>query len=110
MNAIIDRHGLPGRTDRTITDRERLYEELETVRERGFARNDGEEVRGIRAVGAPILTGDDSVLGAISISGPESRLQGDRFEEELPTRVMSAANVIEVNLNTAVEESQFPSF
>lgn len=110
LEAIIERHGLPGRTERTITSMDRLREELATVREQGFARNDGEEVRGIRAVGAPILDHDGDVLGAISISGPESRLQGSRFDQELPARVKSAANVIEVNLNTAVEDNEFPSF
>jgi DNA-binding IclR family transcriptional regulator len=110
LDEIVDQHGLPGRTENTITDREALYEHLETVREQGFAYNDSEEVRGIRAVGAPIISKDDRVLGAVSVSGPESRLQGVRFTEELPSRIKSAANIIEVNLNTAVEESEFPSF
>jgi len=110
VDAIIDEHGLPGRTEQTITDNDALYNELETVREQGYARNDSEEVRGIRAVGTPILTEDQTVLGAVSVSGPESRLDGERFESELPSTVMSAANVIEINLNTAMSDREFPSF
>lgn len=110
VDTIIENHGLPERTENTIANREALFEELKTVRERGFARNDSEEVRGIRAVGAPVLTEDQTVLGAVSVSGPRSRLEGKRFKSELPSMVKSAANVIEVNLNTAMVDSEFPSF
>jgi len=39
------------------------------------------------------------VEGAISISGPTSRLQGERYEEELPQKLKNAANVIELGIN-----------
>jgi DNA-binding IclR family transcriptional regulator len=57
---ILDNHGLPGSTDNTLTDRDALFENLDTIRERGYAFNDGEEVSGIRAVGMAIVT-DHSV-------------------------------------------------
>jgi len=96
---ILDKQGLPGKTAHTITDREPLHEELEEVRERGYAINDEEEIEGMRAVGTAIRDTEGSVLGAVSVSGPTSRLKGNRFTDELPERVMSAANVIELNLN-----------
>jgi DNA-binding IclR family transcriptional regulator len=101
VERIIDEHGLPRRTENTITDRETLFEELARIRERGYARNDEEEVPGLRAVGAPIIDSDGGVLGAISISAPHSRLQGERFETELPETVVQTANVIELNLETS---------
>lgn len=82
--------------------REQLLAELEEVRERGVAFNDQEEMRGIRAVGAPVFYGE-RVVGAISVSGPRNRLQGERFRQELPDRVLQAAGVIEVALETADE-------
>ncbi len=36
---IVDRHGLPAKTPQTITDPDALFEELATIRERGFALN-----------------------------------------------------------------------
>ncbi|WP_318571153.1 IclR family transcriptional regulator [Salinigranum marinum] len=99
VDEIVDEHGLGGRTDETITDRETLYERLSEIRERGYAYNDEEEVVGLRAVGAPIRRADGAVLGSISVSGPTSFVQGDRFETALPELVTSAANVIEVNIN-----------
>jgi DNA-binding IclR family transcriptional regulator len=99
VEAIIDERGLPQKTENTITDPETLFEELERIRERGYAYNDGEEIKGFRAIGAPIKDPDNRILGSLSISGPTSFMQDDRFNEELPQRVMRSANVIEVNIN-----------
>lgn len=99
IEEIIDRRGLPARTENTITDPEELFAELEKTRERGYAYNDGEEIEGFRAVGAPIRNPDGEVLGSLSVSGPASVMQDDRFREDLPERITRAANVIEVSVN-----------
>jgi DNA-binding IclR family transcriptional regulator len=104
VDAILDEHGLPEKTDATITSRTRLHEAVETARERGYAVNDEEELVGLRAVGAPIAPAGSDVLGAISVSGPVSRLSGETFAETLPATVIEAANVIEVTLETDVRE------
>lgn len=98
VDAIIAKHGLPERTENTITDRETLYSELETVRDRGYAYNNEEEVDGLRAIGAPIHGPDDEILGALSLSGPKSRMQGDRFQQEIPKMVKDTADIIEINI------------
>lgn len=96
VNEIIDEHGLPKITENTITSRETLFEELECVREQGYAQNHSEQLEATRAVSSAIVV-DDNVLGAISIGGPAHRLQGEWFEEELPNQVISAANEIRLN-------------
>ncbi|AXG06399.1 IclR family transcriptional regulator [Haloplanus rubicundus] len=106
VDDILDEHGLPERTENTITDRDELHDELATVRERGYAYNDEEEVEGLRAVGAPVIDRDDTVLGSLSVAGPTSRLKGTPFDEELPEQVQRAANVIEVNINMATHGSE----
>ena len=105
VEEILDQHGLPERTATTITNRDELHDELATVRERGYAYNDEEEVKGLRAVGAPVIDRDDTVLGSLSVAGPTSRLKGALFDEELPEQVQRAANVIEVNINMATDDS-----
>jgi len=97
VEAILDRNGLPGATENTLTDREALFETLDMIRERGYAFNDGEEVEGIRAVGMAIVT-DGDVHGALSVSGPSNRVQGERFREELPEILSGAVNEIELKL------------
>lgn len=100
LDALLDRYGLPERTDHTITDRGEFKAELDRVRERGYATNDEEDLLGIRAVGAPIFSPEGEVLGAISLSAPVSRAEGDTFTEELPRLVGEYVNIVEVNLQT----------
>lgn len=107
VEEIIAEHGLPSATESTITDTEELFAELEQIREQGFALNDEEEIRGLRAVGAPIRDSDGSVLGAISVSGPTSRIQGELFHETYPKQVMKRANVIELNIGYSDRRTEF---
>lgn len=97
IDRIIEESSLPRQTERTITDERELQENLETIRERGFALNDQEEIMGTRAVGAPIFD-EDSVIGAVSMTKPTSRMNDKEFYETVPETVMRAANGIEVNV------------
>jgi DNA-binding IclR family transcriptional regulator len=51
VDDIASYHGLPAHTKRTLTEIEDLKEELEQIRERGYAVGDGESALGIRSVG-----------------------------------------------------------
>ncbi|THE63017.1 IclR family transcriptional regulator [Salinadaptatus halalkaliphilus] len=93
VDAIVDRHGLPAATDRTIDSRDALFETLERVRDRGYAINDGEEVDGVYAVAAPIVV-DKTVLGAISVSGPEHRLKRDTVHSTVIEALLATANAV----------------
>jgi DNA-binding IclR family transcriptional regulator len=97
---IVAEHGLNPVTPQTITDEVALEEELATIRERGYATDNEERLEGIRCVAAPITT-DEGVVGAVSVSAPKSRMNGDRFEETIPSAVRNTANIIEVNLQYA---------
>ncbi|MFC6863990.1 IclR family transcriptional regulator [Halomicroarcula sp. GCM10025817] len=83
-------------TPHTITSPDALYEELETTIERGYGIDDEENIEGLRCVAAPVKNGE-TVLGAISISGPTSRFTDERLHTELAEHVKRAANVIELN-------------
>ncbi|MFC6719776.1 IclR family transcriptional regulator [Natrialbaceae archaeon GCM10025810] len=98
---IVDEHGLPARTDKTITDLETLLEELESIRERGVAFSRSEVTRRMRCVAAPIHAPDSSIVAALGVCGPTSRLQGDRFQVEIPKIVKNAANIVEINMQMA---------
>lgn len=98
IEEILDRRGLPRVTERTITDREELFEELDEVQDRGYAYDDEERVKGMRCVAAPITNEDGHAIAAISVSGPKSRMRDDKFTDEIPELILRSANVIEVNL------------
>jgi len=97
IETIVDHHGLPERTEHTITEYDALLDELERIRERGFATDDEESIQGLRCIAAPIKTTDIGVLGAVSVSGPISRIKNERWREELPELVQDTANVIAIN-------------
>lgn len=98
VDEILETRGLPEITRHTITDREQLLNELEDVREQGYATDDEERILGVRCVAAPVLDNNETILAAVSVSGAKSGMQGNRFQDDIPELVQRAANVIEVNL------------
>ncbi|RLM90011.1 IclR family transcriptional regulator [Haloarcula sp. Atlit-7R] len=96
VDEIIEQHGLEGFTVNTITSSEELFDELETIREQGYAFDREEKIEGLRCVAAPVVTNGE-VIGALSVSGPASRFEGEIYEEKLPEMVTRSANVIEIN-------------
>ncbi|MFC5136414.1 MULTISPECIES: IclR family transcriptional regulator [Haloferacaceae] len=98
IDEIIEQHGLPEMTESSIVDRDGLDEELEQIRQQGFALDRGEHVKRLRGVGAPVLGPDGGVCGAVSVAGPERELQDEFFNEELPDTVLDTTNIIELRL------------
>jgi DNA-binding IclR family transcriptional regulator len=92
---ISDRWGLPRRTENTITSQAELFDELEAIRERGFAYSDGEAVNGLRAVGYPVRGINDDVVCAISLFGPSYRMTDNRFRTEIPNILKSSVERLE---------------
>lgn len=80
-------------TARTVTDGERLREELATVRERGWASTSEELEVGLNAVAAPIRTQDGAVVAAVSVSGPSYRLAENSFPDVAAHVVATAADI-----------------
>lgn len=76
--SVLDELVLDRRTERTITDRDRLVEDLESSAEHGYAVTRGENVPDVMAVAAPVRLGGD--LYAVAIAGPMHRME-HRFEE-----------------------------
>lgn len=77
---IISIKGLPRYTKNTITEFQRLEEELNEVRLQGYAIDDEEIMDGLRCVAVPIRDYTKKVCAAISISGPVSKFQGEELE------------------------------
>lgn len=99
---IVDRWGLPGRTENTITSRVALFEELDRVREQGFSLSDEEWANGLRAVGRRVLCPDGRVLGSIAVSAPTYRMSGDVFTEQVPELLVDATTELETELEEAM--------
>ena len=99
VHDIIDRWGLPSFTEHTITDEAELFEELEQIREQGYALNLQETHEGLHAVGATVKTYQGQVLGAFSVSGPSNRLKGSRLEDDVADFLRGVTNELELRLS-----------
>lgn len=102
VKEILHEHGLPKRGRNTITSKSAFFEELETVRERGYAFNREETTEGVHAVGAAVTDSDGEVLGALSVSGPAHRLKGEQLTEVVPEQILGAVNELELYIEHSV--------
>jgi len=74
VTRILQMHGLPRMTPRTLDTPRKLRDDLEATRRRGFAIDDEEHAVGLRCVAAAILDEDGRPLAALSLSGPVARI------------------------------------
>jgi IclR family transcriptional regulator, acetate operon repressor len=98
---------LDARTDATITSRTALAAELAAVRARGYASTVEELEPGLVAVAAPVLAAGGTVVGALSVSAPATRLTA----AELPgvaARCMAAARSLSALLGYGKEGEGAP--
>lgn len=93
VKAVLGRSGLARFTPRTVTDMDTLLEELERIREQGYATDYEELEEGVRCVAAPVSGAEGRVVAAISISGPTGRLGPERLQEIVPEIKRIAADL-----------------
>lgn len=99
VDEILDQHGLTRMTKHTVTDRKQLYEQLERIRERGYAIDRGERMSGMTCIAVPILDVNDEVRAAVCVCSPSHRVDDDDRADEIVKAVQRSANVIQVNLD-----------
>lgn len=93
LQEIVERRGLPGRTDRTITTMSALRAQLDEIRQQGHAFDNEESVMGLRCVAAPIFDDRNRVTAAISASGPAAEFNNETIPELL-REIKKTAEVI----------------
>lgn len=65
-------------TDYTITDPDKLKEELELTRKRGYSIDNMEHEYGVKCVGVPVLNEFGGLVGALSTTGPSLRFDDEQ--------------------------------
>jgi IclR family acetate operon transcriptional repressor len=94
VTALLQRTGMPARTEHTISSVEAMLAELASIREAGYAVDDGEQELGVRCVAVPVP--DLPFRAAISVSGPDSRVTADQVEHIAPAARRAAAELADV--------------
>jgi IclR family pca regulon transcriptional regulator len=99
----LDQAGLKPRTPKSLVDWAALEDELERVRQQGYAINDEELEIGLRAVAAPIWDSSSQVVAAANITGSAAMLSLERLESELALAVRHTADQISRALGYSAE-------
>ena len=68
-------------------------EEIELVRERGYAQAVGEREPGLTAIAAPIRAARGELEAIVALQGPTARFDGEAADAVLPLLLESAASV-----------------
>jgi DNA-binding IclR family transcriptional regulator len=94
LEAFLTEHPLSSTTEHSLDTETALLDDIEATRDRGYSIESEEHILGVRAFGMPITTSDGSVIGAISLTGPNSRLRQEETETELVNELRQTANII----------------
>jgi DNA-binding IclR family transcriptional regulator len=94
LEEILSSIGFRKRTDNTIVSRSALMEELEQIRTKGFAINDEELEKGLRAVAAPIFNYTGEAFAAINIAWTTARHPDRETFSVYAEKIVSAAKTI----------------
>ncbi len=80
-------------TSQTMVDPDSLRQELEKIREQGYAVSHGEWILEAAGVAIPIFDQKGEVLAAISISGPDQRFTEEKVAQYVPELTRVAAQI-----------------
>ncbi|MBQ0986108.1 IclR family transcriptional regulator [Streptomyces sp. F63] len=97
--AFLDRAALTRLTPRTITSREELAAELETVRAQGWSIVDQELELGLISVAAPVRDERGRVVAAVNVSTHASRATPESIRQDLVPALLDTAAGIEADLH-----------
>ena len=93
-DAALAASALPHLTDRTLTDRAALADELARVREQGWSLVDGEPEPGLRSIAAPLHARDGRVVAALNVSTSATRDSVEHVRDAyLPPLLRTAAAI-----------------
>ncbi|KPJ75831.1 MAG: hypothetical protein AMJ54_13890 [Deltaproteobacteria bacterium SG8_13] len=72
---------LAAMTPSTIVERDRLEQEFENIRQRGYASSIGEVVPEVAGISAPVFDHTGAIFAALTVAGPIQRFAGERFQK-----------------------------
>ena len=95
---VIENNPIVRFTDNTILTKEKLLEELDMIKERGYAVDNEELDDGVKCIAGPVFNYNDQIVAGVSVSGPSSRLTAEQIENFYSKKVMECSR----NLSIAI--------
>ena len=90
LDRMIAEKGLPVFTQNTVSDKQGLMKELQTIRQRGYAFDNEECEIGARCVAAPVHDYTGRIVAGMSVTGTIFHLTDEKLERFVP-RLMEQA-------------------
>jgi IclR family transcriptional regulator, KDG regulon repressor len=90
---VVERIDLKRYTPNTITDQNQLINELQRIKDAGYALDNEEHELGVRCIAAPIRNSNDDTVAALSVSVPSVRLTNEKLEQ-YRSKVLETASAI----------------
>jgi DNA-binding IclR family transcriptional regulator len=90
--------GIRAYTVNTITDLDELLLDTGRIRGRGYAVDDVEHEPDVKCLAAPVWNHREAVVGAISVSGPEKRMDHLIAESNLVEKLRATAHEASVRM------------
>ncbi len=105
IERLLKKPGLPEFTANTLTDMDRLMEDLRETRTRGWSFDNEERNLGMRCVAAPIFNAYGEAVAGISLSGPVARMPLNTVRNHGPL-VNDAANRVTAMIGGVTADRQ----
>jgi len=93
LSRIIDKISFTSYTPKTIPSKDKLIEELNEIRKRGYALDEREFEEDVECIAAPIRNHLGDAIAALSISGPQRKINTPQ-EKQFVSQVMNAAALV----------------
>jgi IclR family pca regulon transcriptional regulator len=103
LDAFLAEATLEAHTERTITDRDRLRQEIDNVRANGWALVDQELELGLRSIAAPLRV-DGRTIAALNVAVAAPRVALDELRGAILPELLSAAERISAALDRARQD------
>jgi DNA-binding IclR family transcriptional regulator len=98
INNYVDHLRMEAFTTMTITDKDKLLEELAATKQRGYALDREESVYGFACLGAPLFDSRGTAIGALSLSGQPEKVLDEERQPELARDLLRTASEISRSL------------
>ena len=98
IDQLLQRKPVEALTERTVTSRTEIFDEIHSVRAQGWALVDGELEIGLRSIAAPLRGRDGSVVAAVNISMSASSGSLETLTHTYLPLLLATARDIELDL------------
>ena len=98
IDEVIEMWGLPASASDTITTEEELREEIEKIRNRGYALLEEEYIEGHEAAAKAVVSSSGQIIGALSVLVPTYRVSLDELKNELVPKLKTITAEFEAEL------------